>query len=74
MFEEINPLPRSQRELTVNHGNRELNLCERGPKVRGHIVRPFIVVGVEARVFWRDSFEECFQIRTYFRRRILLDQ
>lgn len=72
MFEQINTLPGSERRPAVDHGYRQLNLSERSSQVRRHIVGAFVVVVVEIRVFRGDSLEECFQIRTYFRRGVLL--
>ena len=74
MFEQINTLPGSERRPAVDHGNRHLDLSERRSQMRGHIVGAFVVVVVEVRVLRCDSLEECFQIRTYFRRGVLLDQ
>jgi hypothetical protein len=74
MLKQINALPGSERHPAVDHGNRQLDLSERRSQVRRHVVGAFVVVIVEARIFRRDSLEECFQIRTYFRRRVLLYQ
>jgi hypothetical protein len=72
MFEQVNTLPGSEHRPAVDHGDRQLDLSERSSKVCRHIVGAFVVVVVEVRVFRCDSLEECFQIRTYFRRGVLL--
>lgn len=74
MLKQINALPGAERHPAVDHGNRQLDLSERRSQVRRHVVGAFVVVIVEARIFRRDSLEECFQIRTYFRRGVLLYQ
>jgi hypothetical protein len=74
VLKQIYTLPGSERHSAVDHGDRQLDLRERRSQVRRHIVGAFVVVIVEARVLRCDSLEECFQVRTYFRRGVLLDE
>src|SRR5271166_3870148 len=74
MLEEINPLPRSERETAVDQRDRQVGRRQRRPDVRRHIIGAFIVMGVAMRVLRRDAFEKRLEIRADLRRGVLLDE
>src|SRR5262249_44200102 len=62
VFEEINPLPGPKQHTPRSDRNGKLRLQERGPDMRGHIVRSFRPVDIALAVFRRDRFEKVFKI------------
>ena len=62
MFEQINALPGSQRQLAFVNRNRELRLSKRSTNVRRHIIRPLGRVPVQVRVFRHQAGEEISQV------------
>src|SRR5271166_6977721 len=74
MLEEINPLPRSERETAVDQRDRQVGRRQRRPDVRRHIIGAFIVMGVAMRVLRRDAFEKRLEIRADLRRGVLLNE
>jgi hypothetical protein len=57
MLEHIDPLPCSERRPAVDDRNRQLRAGERGPYVRGHVVRPFHRVAIQLVVFRRERLK-----------------
>jgi hypothetical protein len=51
-----------------------LHLRQRGLQVRGHVVRPFVIVLVESSAFGRQPIEELLHVTAHGRRGIFLDQ
>src|SRR5262245_33417965 len=74
MFEEVDSLPRAEGRLTVQHRNRDLHLRERSAQMRRHVVRPFILMRIPARVFGGQSLEERFEVGANLRRGVLLNE
>src|SRR4051812_47864021 len=74
MLEQINALPGAKREAAIDQRDSQRNLCQRGLEMGGHIVRPFVVMRVEASVLRGDAGEESDDIVLYFGRGIFLDQ
>ncbi len=62
MFEQVNALPGSQRQLALVNWDRKLRLRERRADMRRHVVGPFGGVPVEARVFRDQAGEEIGEI------------
>jgi hypothetical protein len=54
MFEKIDALPAAEGHSAILHGDRELSGGQGGPKMRRHVVGPFVVVRVERRIFGCD--------------------
>gem|GEM_PF-5691583 len=73
MLDQVDALPRAQSHAAADHRNREVHARQHGLEVGGHVVRPFVVVGI-ARPFGRDAVEPVQQVAAYFPRRILLNQ
>jgi hypothetical protein len=62
MFEQVNALPGSQRQLAFVDWNRQLRLRERRADMRGHVIRTLRRVPVQARVFRDQAGEEIGQV------------
>ena len=62
MFEQINALPGSQRQLALVNRNRQLRLRESRPDMRRHIVRTLGRVPVQARIFRDQAGKEIGQV------------
>ena len=57
VLEKEDPLPGPERKPAIDHRDRDLHAGEGGPDVRGHVVRPFIVVTIARRVLGRGGLE-----------------
>lgn len=74
MLEEINALPRPERQSAIQQRDGELDLSERGAKVRRHVVKALVIMGVGTRVFGGDPSKIGFQIGSNLGRRIFLHE
>ena len=73
VLEEVDALPRAQREMAVEDGNRKLHLSQGSFEVGRHVIRAFRVMLVGA-VFRGDPVEVCLQVDAYGRVGVFLDQ
>jgi hypothetical protein len=62
MFEQIDPLPSAKHQSPRGNRDRKLGWRERGPDMRGHIVRSFRPVEIAHVIFWRGGVEKIFKI------------
>lgn len=62
VFEEKDTLPRAEHHSAVLHRNRQLRLCKSAPDMCRHVVRAFIIVGIEGAILGRDTDEEIFEV------------
>ena len=74
MLEQVNALPRPERQSPIQQRDGELDLSERGSKVGRHVVKALVIMGVGARVFGRDPCKIGFQIGSNLGRRIFLHE
>lgn len=74
MFEQVNALPRPERQSPIQQRDGELDLSESGSKVGRHVIKALVIMGVGARVFGRNPCKIGFQIGSNLRRRIFLNQ
>jgi len=74
VFEEIDALPNSERQLSIHDRNGEMSVRQSGPYMRRHIVGAFLAVSVAFGVFRGDGCEKMFKIGPNFGGGILLDQ
>src|SRR5439155_7722709 len=74
MLEEEDALPDAELEPAVGDGDRQLRLGQRTLDVRRHVVRPLVVVAVEAHILRHDPAQERVEIVADVGRGILLDQ
>ena len=63
MFEDIDSLPGSQREIAIVNWNGQADICQHGADVRGGIVGTFKIMGVPTVPFGDEAFHERLQIR-----------
>jgi hypothetical protein len=73
MLEKVHALPGTEREAALDHGNRELHLCQSCLQVGGHIVEPFVVVLVGP-ILWSEPIEVGADIALYGGVGVLLDE
>jgi hypothetical protein len=74
MLEEIDALPRAERELASDERNAELHLRQSRSDVGGHVVRAFVIMGVGVRILRRDPGEISFEVAPDLLRGILLNE
>ncbi len=62
MLEEIDTLPRAQREVPVIDRDREAGIRQHGSNVRGGIILPLQIMRVPIVTFGDEPLHECLQI------------
>ena len=62
MLKEIDTLPSSERGPPVDHRYGQVRLCKNRTDMRGHVIRPFRSVSIEAVVLGNQPGEESLEI------------
>src|SRR5436190_24271016 len=72
MLEQIDALPRTEREATVDKRNRKLHGGQCSADVRWHVVRPLVAMAEELVAIDNEPGEETFEVSAHVRIGILL--
>ena len=73
MLEEIDPLPRAERQAAALHGYGELRLRQCRPQMGGHVVGALGAMTVAAGRLRSDGLEEGLEVGAHLRVCVLLD-
>ena len=62
MLENVDALPSTQGEPSIDDGNGELHARQRCAQMSGHVVGTLVIVFVSVRVFGSEGCEEALQV------------